>query len=64
MYSRDTVVYIRVWKTFPRLLYLDERCGELTRKIVDRLDCLDGVVNNAALTGDFGAVNALDCPRE
>ena len=23
---RDTVVYIRVWKTFPRLLYLDERC--------------------------------------
>ena len=37
---------------------------ELTRKIVDRLDCFDGVVNNAALTGDFGAVNALDCPRE
>ena len=27
-YSRDTVVYIRVWKTFPRLLYLDERCGD------------------------------------
>ena len=27
VYFRDTVVYIRVWKTFPRLLYLDERCG-------------------------------------
>ena len=26
VYSRDIVVYIRVWKTFPRLLYLDERC--------------------------------------
>ena len=26
VYSRDTVVYIRVWKTFPRLLCLDERC--------------------------------------
>ena len=28
VYSRDTVVYIRVRKTFPRLLYLDERCEE------------------------------------
>ena len=28
VYSRDIFVYIRVWKTFPRLLYLDERCGE------------------------------------
>ena len=27
VYSRDTVVYIRVWKAFPRLLYLDERCS-------------------------------------
>ena len=27
VYSRDTVVYIRVRKTFTRLLYLDERCG-------------------------------------
>ena len=26
VYSRDTIVYIRVWKTFLRLLYLDERC--------------------------------------
>ena len=26
VYYRDTIVYIRVWKTFPRLLYLDERC--------------------------------------
>ena len=26
VYSRDTIVYIRVWKTFPRLLYLDARC--------------------------------------
>ena len=26
VYFRDKVVYIRVWKTFPRLLYLDERC--------------------------------------
>ena len=26
VYSRVIVVYIRVWKTFPRLLYLDERC--------------------------------------
>ena len=26
VYSCDTVVYIRVQQTFPRLLYLDERC--------------------------------------
>ena len=26
VYSSDIVVYIHVWKTFPRLLYLDERC--------------------------------------
>ena len=32
VYSRDTVVYIRVWKTFPRLLYLDERCGNCWSK--------------------------------
>ena len=25
---QNTIVYIRVWKTIPRLLYLDERCGE------------------------------------
>ena len=25
VYSSDIVVYIRVWKTFLRLLYLDER---------------------------------------
>ena len=38
---------------------------ELTRKIVDKLDCFDGVVNNAALTTDhYGAVKALDCPKE
>ena len=24
VYSCDTVVYIRIWKTFPHLLYLDE----------------------------------------
>ena len=23
---QNTIVYIRVWKTIPRLLYLDERC--------------------------------------
>ena len=31
VYSRDTGVYIRVWKTIPRLLYLDERCDYGTR---------------------------------
>ena len=29
VYSSDIVVYIRVWKTFPRLLYLDERCDSV-----------------------------------
>ena len=33
VYSRDPVVYIRVWKTFPRLLYLDERCENILSKI-------------------------------
>ena len=38
---------------------------ELTRKILDKLDCFDGVVNNAALTTEhLGAVNSLDCPKE
>ena len=42
----------------------DLRDWDLTRKIVDELECFDGVVNNAALTGDLGAVNSLDCPKE
>ena len=33
MYSHDTVVYIRVWKTIPRLLYLDERCDSCEGKM-------------------------------
>ena len=35
-----------------------------TRSIVDKLDTLDGVVNNAAYHPGTGLTAALDCPRE
>ena len=38
---------------------------DLTRSIVEKMDCLDGVVNNAAFGPQhMGFANANDCPRK